>query len=75
MVVHVLLVELSLNSLQGRGRLHLPDGARGTLYRCFFAASKSMRNEINQDHFRFRRVAFHSQLKFNAGNIFTKATA
>ena len=29
-VVHVLLVELSLNLLQGRGRLHPPDGARDT---------------------------------------------
>jgi hypothetical protein len=41
----------------------------------FFAASESMRNEINQDHFRFRRAAFHSQLKFKVGNILARATA
>ena len=78
--VHVLLVELSLNALQGRGRLHLPVGKDQVV--CTFALATRLLQlfgvehaQHNNDHSRFRRAAFHSQLKFKVGNIFTKATA
>jgi hypothetical protein len=34
-----------------------------------------MRSVHNQDHFRFRRAAFYSQLKSKVGNTLAKATA
>jgi hypothetical protein len=38
-------------------------------------ASGVERAQHNQDHFRFRRAAFYSQLKFKVSYILAKATA